>query len=236
MKKIIFVVFSLLFYNSCLADNLDEKLFQIQAEMEQIHYTYPETRQSAAFQPLLKKASTLTSEYPSRAEPIILHAAIILTNAATENAFTALSSVKKARDLLMKAISIDPAAKQGSAYVTLGTLYYKVPGWPISFGDDDQAEELLLTALEISPNAIDTNYFYGEFLLSQGKYKEGAAHLERAIQAPFDGRSTLGKTKLKEKARLALKSTNLHRLSDAKDSIPPHLGSNSISDQVVSQN
>ncbi len=236
MKKIFFVVFSLLLYNSCLADNLDEKLFQIQTEMEQIHYTYPETKQSAAFQPLLKKASALTNEYPSRAEPIILHAAIILTNAATEGAFSALSSVKKARDLLIQAISIDPEAKQGSAYVTLGTLYYKVPGWPISFGDDDQAEELLLTALEISPDAIDTNYFYGDFLLSQGKLKEGAVHLEKAIQAPFYGRSTLGKTKLKEKARLALKSTNLHKLSDAKDSVPPFLGSHNLGDHVVSQN
>lgn len=236
MRKIFFVVFSLLLYNSCLADNLDEKLFQIQTEMERIHYTYPEARQSAAFQPLLKKANALTGEYPSRAEPIILHAAVILTNAATESAFAALSSVKKARDLLIKAISIDPKAKQGSAYVTLGTLYYKVPGWPISFGDDDLAEEFLLTALNISPDAIDTNYFYGDFLLSQGKFKEGVIHLEKAIHAPYSGRNTLGKTKLREKARLALNRTELNKLSDAKDSIPPHLESHGIGNHVISQN
>lgn len=236
MRNIIFVVFSLLLHNSCLADNLDEKLFQIQTEMERVHYTYQKEKQSVALQPLLNKSAALTSEYPSRAEAIILHAAIILTNAATENAFAALSSVKKARDLLFKAISINPEAKQGSAYVTLGTLYYKVPGWPISFGDDDQAEELLLTALKISPNAIDTNYFYGDFLLSQGKFKEGAVHLEKAIQAPFNGRITLGKTKLREKARLALKSTTLHKVTDAKESIMTGFDSRNMEITAVSQN
>ena len=237
MNKLIIVAFSLLFYNSCLADQLNEKLSRIQTEWEQVHYTYPEEKQSEAFQPLLKQATALTKEYPSYAEPFILQAAIILTNAATENAFSALNSVHKARDLLVKAISINPEAKQGSAFVTLGTLYYKVPGWPIAFGDDDEAEKLLLTALKISPDAIDTNYFYGDFLLSQGKLKVAAVHLQRAIQAPTSDNNTLGKRKLRNKARLALKSTNLHRVvSHAEESIIPAFNSGNVDKPVVAQN
>ena len=117
----------------------------------------------------------------------------------------------------IKAIAINPKAKQGSAFVTLGTLYHKVPGWPIAFGDNGQAEKLLLTALEISPDATDTNYFYGEFLLSQGKYKKAASHLEKAVQAPYYERKTLGDAKLKEKARLALENTHLHHVTDARE-------------------
>ncbi len=42
-----------------------------------------------------------------------------------------------------QSISIDGSVLQGSAYTSLGTLYYQVPGWPIGFGDDEKAEELL---------------------------------------------------------------------------------------------
>jgi hypothetical protein len=58
-------------------------------------------------------------------------------------------------------MAIDPRALQGSAYTSLGSLYYQVPGWPIGFGDDKRAEAMLLKALEINPDGIDPNYFYG---------------------------------------------------------------------------
>ena len=235
MKKCFFVVFWLLLYNSCQADQVNEKLSQIETKWEQIHYTYPKEKQSEAFQPLLEQATALTKEYPANAEPIILQAAIILTNAATENPFSALSSVRKARDLLLKAISINPEAKQGSAFVTLGTLYHKVPGWPIAFGDNDEAKKLLLTALKISPDAIDTNYFYGDFLLSQGKFEEAAIHLKKAIQAPTSDKNTLGKSKLRDKARVALKSTNLHRVSHADEAMMPTLNSGNAEKPVVTK-
>lgn len=204
MNKTIFVVFCLLFTSSCFADGLNDRLFRIQAKWEQVHYTYPEEQRAAAFSPLLKVATALAHEYPMRAEPLILQASIMLTTAANEGPFTALSSVEKARDLLVKAIAIDPTAKEGSAYVTLGVLYYKVPSWPIAFGDDAKAGKLLQMALRISPNAVDSNYFYGDFLLTQGRVAEAAEYFSRAINAPAPHGISLGNTRLRQKAKQAL--------------------------------
>lgn len=39
-------------------------------------------------------------------------------------------------------------------------------------------------ALSINPEGIDPNFFYGEYLLEQGKPKDAAAYLERALRAP----------------------------------------------------
>ena len=49
-----------------------------------------------------------------------------------------------------------------------GFPYYQVPGWPVGFGDDEKAEQLLKQALAINPTGIDPNFFYGDFLLDQG--------------------------------------------------------------------
>jgi tetratricopeptide (TPR) repeat protein len=64
-----------------------------------------------------------------------------------------------------------------------------VPGFPLGFGDRQKAEELLGKALKINPDGIDPNYFYGELLYEQGRYREALEHLERAARAqPRPGR------------------------------------------------
>jgi hypothetical protein len=40
----------------------------------------------------------------------------------------------------MRAIQLDPNASEGAAFVTLGSLYYMVPGWPIAYGDTNKAD------------------------------------------------------------------------------------------------
>jgi Tfp pilus assembly protein PilF len=97
---------------------------------------------------------------------------------------SALGKVKKAKGLFETALRIDPTALDGSAYTSLGSLYYQVPGWPIGFGDNDKAEKNLKQALSLNPNGIDSNFFYGDFLLQDGRYDEAKAYLERALQAP----------------------------------------------------
>ena len=96
----------------------------------------------------------------------------------------ALGIAKAARRDLERAIELDPVALDGSAYTSLGTLYHKVPGWPIGFGDHDKAEQLLRKALDINPNGIDANYFYGELQLELGHRAEAAQYLTRAKAAP----------------------------------------------------
>jgi len=86
--------------------------------------------------------------------------------------------------LFEKSITLDPTALDGSAYTSLGSLYYQVPPWPLAFGSDSKAEEFLKKALELNPDGIDPNYFYGDFLLQNNHYTEAKVYLEKALNAP----------------------------------------------------
>ena len=81
-------------------------------------------------------------------------------------------------------MKIDPTALNGSAYTSLGTLYYRVPGFPVGFGDHDKARKLLQEALKINPNGIDPNYFYADFLVKEGEHAAALPYLEKAAKAP----------------------------------------------------
>ena len=132
---------------------------------------------------LAAKAGSVTARYPDKAEPLIWQGIILSTWAGAKGGLGALSLAKESRKQLEAAIAIDPDALQGSAYTSLGTLYFKVPGWPIGFGDTAKAKELLQQALTINPEGIDPNFFYGEFLLEEDRYAESVAALNKALQA-----------------------------------------------------
>jgi tetratricopeptide (TPR) repeat protein len=96
---------------------------------------------------------------------------------------------EQARDLLLAAEKINPLALDGSAYTTLGSLYYKVPRWPLGFGDKKKARTYLEKSLQINPNGIDPNYFYADFLLEQGEYAKAVEYFRKALNAaPRPGR------------------------------------------------
>ena len=132
---------------------------------------------------LVKRAEAVTTQYPDRAEGWIWSGIIRSTYAGAKSGLGALSQARAARRDLEKAIELNPVAMQGSAYTSLGTLYYKVPGWPLGFGSRDKAASYLRRAREIDPDGIDSNYFYGEFLYEQGDAEAALAHLQRAQQA-----------------------------------------------------
>ena len=87
MKKILFVVFCLFISNNCFADKLSSRLQRIESVWEQVEAKSDETQQLLAFPRLLNEATTLANEFPHRAEPIILHACIILTHARIQGPF-----------------------------------------------------------------------------------------------------------------------------------------------------
>lgn len=215
MRKLLFVVLLLLSIQ-CLAENLEDSLKGIETEWASIYYNTPKNKQGPAFAQLLDKTMSLAEQYPNAAEPIFWQAVVKATYADHQDAFSALSAIHEARDLLLKAIKINPKTMRGSAYVTLGTLYYMVPKWPISFGDDDAAKEMLETALKINPDGIDANYFYGEFLLLHNKPGDAALYFERAAVAPVRSDQLYADNQLKAEARLALKNSHERKISGEK--------------------
>lgn len=157
----------------------------LQGQWAKIKYQTPDTgAQIDAIHSLEDQASALATKYPDRAEPKIWQGIILATDAGIDQGFAALGKVKTARTLFEDAIKIDPAALGGSAYTSLGSLYYQVPGWPIAFGNNKKAEEFLKKAVAINPDGIDSNYFYGDFLLDRSRYKEARDYLQKALAAP----------------------------------------------------
>ena len=109
---------------------------------------------------------------------------MVSSEAGAKGGLSGLSLAKDARRLLEESLKLDEKALNGSAYTSLATLYAKVPGWPIGFGDKKKAEELFRKSLSANPDGIDANYFYGEYLIDQDRLGEGRAYLEKALKAP----------------------------------------------------
>jgi len=65
---------------------------------------------------------------------------------------------------------------------------------------------MLTKALEINPDGIDPNYFYGEFLYEEGDYPKALEYLDRAAKAaPRPGREVADKGRQAEIAALTAK-------------------------------
>jgi len=163
---------------------VDEDVKALQTEWEQIKYARPAAEQEKAFEALMKAADAARAQHPGRAEPQIWYGIIAASYAGARGGLGALSVVKQAKQALEEALAMDPKALQGSAYTSLGSLYYQVPGWPIGFGDDEKARALLQQALAINPQGIDPNYFLGDLLYRKGDYDGARQALGRALEAP----------------------------------------------------
>jgi tetratricopeptide (TPR) repeat protein len=142
--------------------------------------------QTKALDNLAKQAATLVARYPGKAEPLVWQGIVVSEQANRANIFHKLGLATRARDLLAKAYSIDPRAAKGGAAMSLGVLYYKVPGSPLGFGDDAKAKKLLKEALAIDPDGLDANYFYGDYLLDQGDKAGARSYFQKALRAPHD--------------------------------------------------
>ncbi|MEO1818475.1 hypothetical protein [Pseudomonas sp.] len=155
----------------------------LQQRWAEIQYQLPEDQKADAFEALAAEAEQALAQEPDDA-PLLIWRGIILSSwAGADGGLGALGKVKEAKSLLEHALRVDPQALQGSAYTSLGALYYQMPGWPIGFGDDEQAEALLKQALALNPDGIDSNYFWGDYLIDQKRYAEARAALLKAQAA-----------------------------------------------------
>lgn len=174
----------LLCHGLAFADTVSDSITELQHGWAKAYYQVPEKQKEAAFKDLAAKAHQITATNPSRPEPMVWEAIILSSYAKFAGGLSALDKVKAARDLLEHAEKIQADVLDGSIYTSLGSLYYKVPRWPVAFGDKKKAREYLEKAVKLNPDGIDPNYFYGDFLLDQGDYAKAREYLEKALMAP----------------------------------------------------
>ncbi len=161
-----------------------DDLGALQAQWAICEYQVPAKQQSDCLEKLSVAADRIGNQDHARVD-ILIWAAIVKSSwAGSKGGLGALGLVKDAKQKLELALRLNPEALSGSAYTSLGALYYQVPGWPIGFGDDKQAEQLLKKGLAINPDGIDANFFYGDFLLDQKRKDEARLYLNKALHAP----------------------------------------------------
>jgi tetratricopeptide (TPR) repeat protein len=177
--------------NSRAADSpaLNADILKIALDWE--HIKFQETdkdlqeKQMAA---LADRAAALVQQYQTRPEAMIWHGIIISEQAsmASENGspFKALSFAKRARAILEPLAKTNPAILDAGAPASLGVLYYRVPGFPVGFGDKAKARQLLQEAVQYAPDGLDANYFYGDFLYEQKEYPAAQQIFKHALSLP----------------------------------------------------
>lgn len=163
---------------------LDDAVAGLQRDWEVVRYQTPAAEREKRFEALAAKAHQVSTSFPGRSEALIWEGIIVSSYAGEKGGLSALGLVKQAKALYEAAIQIDGEALEGSAYNSLGVLYYKVPGWPVGFGDKAKASELLQKALSLNAKGIDPNFFYGEYLVETKQPEKAVVYLERALQAP----------------------------------------------------
>jgi len=177
---------------------------QLQERWAEVNYQLQGKTQLTAFETLVQEADQIAAQNPDSAEALIWSGIIKSSFAGAKGGLGAMKLAKASRTDLERAMQIDANALQGSAYTSLGTLYFKVPGWPVGFGDEEKAEQLLLKALALNPEGIDPNYFYGDFLFEQKRYAEAEQALLKARSAPPRPDRPLADAGRQEEIKLAL--------------------------------
>lgn len=186
MKKLttlISVTFCLILSSLANASELNDEIKQLQMQWAHINYQLKNEQQAEAFEALIVKAEQTTQRFRHDAEAWIWSGIVKSSFAGKQSGLDGLSLVKSAKKDLEKAIELDEKALKGSALMSLGILFHKVPGWPIAFGDNDEAEKFLVKSLSINPDGIDSNYFYGEYLYDEGEYRKAQRYLLAAQNA-----------------------------------------------------
>ncbi len=171
-------------FSAGLALAASPQSLDVQRRWDQSNFVQAGAAQKQAMEQLVTECDELTVVQPADTELLTWCGIANSSYAGLASAFSAMKYAKAARGMLEEALELSADGTNGAARTSLGALYFKVPGWPLGFGDKDKARALLEEGLAINPQNIDANFFYADFLLEQKELTLARVHLERALLAP----------------------------------------------------
>ncbi len=177
------LLLTLLFLSFLTQAQMTDKIKSIQSQWAHVNYQSAEDDKEGAFEKLAKTATQYVVNNPKNVHALVWEGIVYSTYAGVAGTFSAGKLAKHAKKSFDKAIKIDGSVLNGSAYTSLGVLYFKVPGWPLSFGSDKKAVKNLKKGLELNPDGIDSNYFYADYLIEEDEYQQAKEYLLKAQKA-----------------------------------------------------
>jgi tetratricopeptide (TPR) repeat protein len=164
---------------------LDADIINLAEEWARAKYlSNSDSERKKEMEPIGAEADELVKRYPGRVEALIWDGIITSERASLTWGITALNLATRARDMLLEAEKLDPKALDAGAPASLGVLYYRVPGFPVGWGDNEKARHYLQEAIRNAPNGRDAHYFYADFLYEQGNYREAENILKKGLALP----------------------------------------------------
>jgi tetratricopeptide (TPR) repeat protein len=204
VQLILIVVIFLFSHKGVTADEMSPELVRLSERWAEIKYDTQEAEREGALEKLLSHVEGMVTARPGDAAPMVWHAVVLSTLAEEQGGISGLVLVKRAKRLLEEAETIEPDILDGSIYTLLGSLYYQVPGWPVGFGNTEKAKQYLHKALDISPNDIDANFYYGDYLLRNKQYQSAIEAFEKALRAPSRALRPIADAGRRKEAQIAL--------------------------------
>jgi tetratricopeptide (TPR) repeat protein len=174
------------------APNYDPDALKLALSWEKIKFEVDDpAAQLKQMDALGEHADALAAQRPDATEVVIWDGIITSERASLYNEaggitgpVKALQFATRARDTLDQMEKKDPKAFDAGAPTSLGVLYYRVPGFPMGFGDKKKARHYLEEAVRNAPNGLDAHYFYADFLQEQGDYAKSIETLKKALTLP----------------------------------------------------
>lgn len=183
----------------------NDELSALQQHWASARYQVSGDERKNQLKKLIDEADSFAKKYSDKPDGYLWAGVIRGSLAEAINGMGALSVVKESKTKLEKAIELDPKAEDSYAFGVLGLMYAKVPGWPIGFGDDKKAQELLKKGVEISPDGMNINYLYASYLFDKGDYKQAQTFIKKAEQATLPEPTDIWGGRQKEIRELAEK-------------------------------
>ena len=184
---------------------MDDAVTELQRDWEVIRYQTPAAEREKRFEALVAKAHKVSEQLrrPHRAAGVGRHHRQ-LAGPARRAAWARSAWPSRPRRCTSRPCRSTPRALDGSAYNSLGVLYYKVPGWPLGFGDKAKAASCCRRRWRSTRRASTPTSSTPSTWSRPTTQTEAVTYLERALQAPPRPGRQIADTGRREEVRALL--------------------------------